>query len=117
MKTKIIISLILLSFSILIAFSFNRNLTPYLTVSEVVERGYAKNVQVNGTIVIGSTHHKNNTLIFTLTDGRSNMTVYYNGVISNYEEGIKVVVRGDYKNGIFYAKKIYTRCPSKYEVK
>ncbi len=88
-----------------------------MSVSEVVKMGYAKNVQVNGTIVVGSTHYKNGTLIFKLTDGKSEITVYYKGALSNYEEGIQAVVSGDYKNGIFYAKKIYTKCPSKYEVK
>ncbi len=118
-KVKLIIGVSLIAFSILVIISFNQGLSPYLTVTQVVEKGVAKNVQVNGTIVPGSTvyYPDNNTRIFKLSDGKSTITVKYTGALSDYQEGIQAVVRGDYENGIFLADEVLLKCPSKYEVK
>jgi len=114
---KFVIGISLILFSIALALAFKSNVSPYLTVSEVVERGEAYNVQVNGTIVPDSTKYfpENNTRIFMLTDGREKIKVVYSGAVTNYQEGIPAVVVGDYKNGTFYAKKLLLKCPSKYQ--
>ena len=118
-KVKIIVGISVIVFSVLVIVSFNQGISPYLTVSQVVKKGYAENVQVNGTIVPNSTKYffENNTRVFKLTDGKTEIIVKYTGAVSNYQEGIPAVVRGDYKNGIFYAKELLLKCPSKYEVK
>ncbi len=117
-KIKLIVGLSLIAFSVLVIVSFNQGISPYLTVSQVVEKGYAENVQVNGTIVPNSTvyYYENNTRVFKLTDGKSTIVVKYSGAVSNYQEGIPAVVKGDYKNGVFYAEELLLKCPSKYEV-
>ena len=114
---KLVIGISLIVFSVALVFAFKSNVSPYLTVSEVVKRGEAYNVQVNGTIVPNSTKYfpENNTRIFLLTDGREEIKVIYTGAVSNYQEGIPAVVVGDYKNGTFYAKKLLLKCPSKYQ--
>jgi len=44
------------------------------------------------------------------------MKVVYKGAMpNNFESATSVVVTGKYKNGIFMAKDILTKCPSKYE--
>jgi len=117
MNMKLVIGISLIVFSIALAFAFKGNISPYLTVSEVVRKGEAYNVQVNGTIVPDSTKYfpENNTRIFLLTDGKEVIKVIYTGAVSNYQEGIPAVVVGDYKDGVFYAKKLLLKCPSKYQ--
>jgi len=116
-NVKVIIGISLIAFSIALALAFKSNISPYLTVSEVVKRGEAYNVQVNGTIVPNSTtfYQENNTRVFLLTDGKEVIKVVYKGAVANYQEGIPAVVVGDYKNGVFYAKKLLLKCPSKYQ--
>ncbi len=117
-RVKLLVGISVIVFSVLIIVSFNKGLSPYLSVSQVVEKGYAENVQVNGTIVPNSTSYffENNTRIFRLSDGKTEIVVRYRGSITNYQEGIPAVVKGDYKDGVFYAEDLLLKCPSKYEV-
>ncbi len=114
-RGKVILGITSIAFLILIAYSFITNLSPYKTVSEVVEMKEAYNIQVNGTIVSNSTHISGDTTRFELTDGKSIMKVIYNGT-THYQENIPVVVVGDYKNGVFYAYKVLTKCHTEYKV-
>ncbi len=118
-RVKLLVGISVIVFSVLVIISFNQGISPYLTVSQVVEKGYAENVQVNGTIVPNSTQYffENNTRIFKLTDGKAEIVVKYSGAVSNYQEGIPAVVKGDYRDGVFYAEQLLLKCPSKYEVK
>lgn len=61
----------------------------------------------------------NRTFSFYMTDANGvELKVLYNGTIpNNFETASSVVVTGQYKNGLFYAKDILTKCPSKYEEK
>lgn len=46
------------------------------------------------------------------------MKVVYNGPIpNNFESATSVVITGKYEHGIFQAREILTKCPSKYEEK
>ncbi|AEA47981.1 cytochrome c maturation protein CcmE domain-containing protein [Archaeoglobus veneficus] len=115
-KLKVALGAVIIVFAIAMAFSFKSGLSPYVTVSYVVEKGEARNVQVNGTIVPNSTIFlENNTRIFELTDGKTKMKVIYTGILSNYQEGIPAVVVGDYYDGYFHATKVLLKCPSKYK--
>lgn len=57
------------------------------------------------------------TFSFYMRDEKGNvMRVIYDGTIpNNFETAKSVVVTGKYQNGIFHAKDILTKCPSKYE--
>ncbi len=116
-RQRLILGVAVIGFVILVLASFMGNLTPYKTVSEVVAAGEIENVQVNGTIVPGSTvyYSENHTRIFELTDGKAKMKVVFSGALSNYQEGIPAVVRGSYKDGVFYAEEVLLKCPSKYQ--
>jgi cytochrome c-type biogenesis protein CcmE len=42
--------------------------------------------------------------------------VYHGTRPDNFQDGTQVVVQGRYREGVFYAEKLTTKCPSKYEV-
>ncbi|MBE8539175.1 cytochrome c maturation protein CcmE [Geoglobus acetivorans] len=118
-QIRLMIGISLIGFSILVVFAFNQGISPYLTVSEVVSRGTAENVQVNGTVVQYSlVEYENGTKTFRLTDGKNEILVVYNGSLQYFpgEDVIQAVVKGDYRNGVFYAEDVLMKCPSKYEV-
>jgi len=116
-KQRLVLGGIVIIFVIAMAFSFKSNISPYVSVTHVLEKGEMSNVQVNGTIVPGSTiyYPENNTRIFELTDGKNKMKVIYTGTLANYQEGIPAVVVGDFSDGVFHAEKVLLKCPSKYE--
>ncbi len=116
-KLSILVGVVVIVFGIALAMSFKSELCPYVTVSYVVSKGEVRNVQVNGTIVPNSTKIlPNNTLMFNLSDGKTEMRVIYHGILSHYQEGIPAVVVGSYYNGIFHAREVLLKCPSKYKV-
>jgi len=115
-RGKILLGATSVTFLIFIAYSFLTNVSPYKTVSEVLELGEAYNIQVNGTIVPNSTRIVENTTTFDLTDGKSVMKVVYAGT-THYQENVAVVVVGDYKDGVFHASKVLTKCHTEYKVK
>ncbi|GBD95841.1 MAG TPA: cytochrome c maturation protein CcmE [Nitrospirae bacterium] len=100
----------------------------YLEVSEFFGRldelGQTK-VRINGEIVPGSLNYDTNKmkLEFSLKDinGSQELKVVYNGTPPDLleEEGVTLVAEGSYnkKRGIFEAKKLLVKCPSKYEKK
>lgn len=54
---------------------------------------------------------------FYMVDYNGNeIKVVYNGTIpNNFESSTSVVVTGKYQDGVFHAKDILTKCPSKYQ--
>ena len=61
--------------------------------------------------------NKNNMFSFYMVDYLGNqMKVEYKGTMpNNFESSTSVVVTGKFKNGVFEASEILTKCPSKYE--
>ncbi len=57
------------------------------------------------------------TFIFYMADVNGNeMKVVFDGTIpNNFEVAKSIVVTGHYKNGVFHARDILTKCPSKYQ--
>jgi cytochrome c-type biogenesis protein CcmE len=113
-RGKVILGATTIAFLVFIAFNFISNISPYKTVSEVLNLKEAYNIQVNGTIVQNSTRISGNVTTFNLTDGKAVMKVVYEGMI-HYQEGTPVVVVGDYKNGVFKAYKVLTKCHAEYK--
>jgi|Deesub1362A_J573_1020465.scaffolds.fasta_scaffold02626_9 cytochrome c-type biogenesis protein CcmE len=109
----IILGVFATAFLIYIGYNLLANISPYTPVSELLELESAYNVQVNGTIE-NTTVLENNTSIFYLTDGKSKVKVIYDGYLHN-QDGLKVVVVGDYKNGTLYAYQILNKCHTEYE--
>ncbi len=100
--------------------SFSNSLSFYYEVGEFVQKAdliNGKAVNVNGTIVKGSTvwEPENARLTFKLADNNASITVVSNeGMPGNYKEGIPAVVTGFFINGTFQATQVVTKCPSKY---
>lgn len=67
-----------------------------------------KNYEVN---------NQNRTFSFYMTDayGVELKVVYKGSMPNNFETATSVVVTGKYHDGVFEAKDILTKCPSKYE--
>lgn len=100
--------------------SFSNALSFYYEVDEFVQKADTldgKIVNVNGTILTGSTVWvpEKALLTFKLGDENASITVVSNqGMPGNYKEGIPAVVTGMYINGTFEATLVVTKCPSKY---
>ncbi len=100
--------------------SFSNSLSFYYEVGEFVQKADSLNgtvVNVNGTIVKGSTiwEPEKARLTFKLGDNNGTITVVSNeGMPGNYKEGIPAVVTGYFINNTFQATLVVTKCPSKY---
>ena len=100
--------------------SFSNALSFYYEVGEFVQKADSLNgkvVNVNGTIIKGSTvwEPEKARLTFKLGDNNGTITVVSNeGMPGNYKEGIPAVVTGLFINGTFQATQVVTKCPSKY---
>ncbi len=60
---------------------------------------------------------QNKIFSFYIKDENGNiMKVIYHGMMpNNFESSTSVVVTGKFSNGVFHAKDILTKCPSKYQ--
>ncbi len=100
--------------------SFSNALSFYYEVGEFVQKANSLNgkvVNVNGSIVKGSTIWEPEIarLTFKLGDNNGTITVVSNeGMPGNYKEGIPAVVTGLSINNTFQATQVVTKCPSKY---
>lgn len=130
-RTKIIIIasiLITASFVYLVFLGMKEGSMYYLEVSELFDRlddlGQKK-VRVNGEIIPNSVNFDLNTLKlnFSMKDikGSQRLNVVYKGTPPDLleQEGVTLVAEGSYnrERGIFEAKKLLVKCPSKYEKK
>jgi cytochrome c-type biogenesis protein CcmE len=92
--------------------------TYYFTVNEALAKGssiHGDNVRVNGNVVIGSVERGSagRSLKFTIVDaaGGQSIPVVYQGVVPDtFTEGTEVD-----SDGVFQAKILMPKCPSKYE--
>ncbi len=122
--------LIITAFIYLVLLGMREGSMYYLEVSELFEKldemGHGK-VRVNGEIVPGSVNYeiKALTLNFILKDKDNEdsprLDVIYKGPPPDMleQEGVTLVAEGSYnmEKGIFEAKKLLVKCPSKYEKK
>lgn len=112
--------IVLLALIVYLAFnSFANSISFYFEVSELKEKGvYGELVNVNGSVVPGSVRWDpdNVILTFTLTDNISSIDVVYNDAVPNsFGDSMPVTVTGIfYENNTLEAKRILTKCPSKY---
>jgi cytochrome c-type biogenesis protein CcmE len=116
MKAKYIFgSIIIVTFIVWAGISFNKTLTPYVSIAEA--KSAATMVQVKGQRADDGTFDTNNNLFtFQLVDEMGEqITVVYDGAKpGNFEQASEVVCVGIYENGSFKAKQILVKCPSKY---
>ncbi|MCK5032630.1 MAG: cytochrome c maturation protein CcmE [Calditrichia bacterium] len=116
MKTKYIVGgVIIISFIIWAGISFNKTLTPYVSISEA--KSTESVVQVKGQrLDTGRFDLKTNEFIFTMIDekGEKIEVVYGGAKPGNFDQATEIVCIGQYKSGQFHAKELLVKCPSKY---
>ena len=118
MNLKIFIVIaILIVFILFGAFSFKKNLTPYVDLDEAKKS--LSVVQVIGEVVTDQTRYDLETqkLYFTLRNKKNEkLLVSYTGAKpANFEDATNVVAIGKYENGEFVAEQVLVKCPSKYQ--
>ncbi len=97
------------------ASAFGKSLTPYVPFAEAHSgRGP---VQVHGYIDGKGSYDAENDFHFTLVDDRGDrMEIVYKGLKpANFDQATGVVAVGQYQNGVFQAKQLLVKCPSKYQ--
>ncbi len=120
MKNKYIIGgLIIVIFFGVLGYLFTQTNVKYEDNFQKVQQS-GRVVKVTGSwdkdknYKLDSEHNK--FIFFLQNDRGEEMKVVYNGTIpNNFEHATSVVVTGKYKNGVFHAKEILTKCPSKYQ--
>ena len=116
MKTKYIVGgVIIISFIIWAGISFNKTLTPYVSISEA--KSAESVVQVKGQrLDTGRFDLKTNEFVFTMEDekGETIEVVYGGAKPGNIDQATEIVCIGQYKSGQFHAKELLVKCPSKY---
>jgi cytochrome c-type biogenesis protein CcmE len=116
MKAKYIIGgIIIISFIVWAGISFNKTLTPYVSIAEA--KASEATVQVKGKRVDdGNFDMQQNVFVFTMADeaGEQIQVVFDGAKPGNFEQATEVVCVGRYTNGKFHAKELLVKCPSKY---
>jgi cytochrome c-type biogenesis protein CcmE len=98
--------------------AFLGNASPYVTVQEAKQQS-GDNLHLAGDIVPGTlkVSAPSQTVSFMVRDEKGDtLPVVYRGAQpSNMGAATKVVAVGGHKSGIFEARKLLLKCPSKYE--
>jgi len=97
----------LIAFTALAIIALYHNISPYLTPSELVGKDKAENVQVVGKIVSVDGNS------FQLSDGKSSITVIYNGSVQQYDT--EVVVVGYWDGKVLQAMEVLQKCHTEYK--
>ncbi|MBM4167357.1 MAG: cytochrome c maturation protein CcmE [Ignavibacteria bacterium] len=119
MKLKIILgSIAIVTILVFLAMNFLESKIEYGTITMAKEKG--KLIQIKGACVQEKESFydsKNNQFIFYMKDdeGQETKVIYDGAKPNNFELAEAVVVKGRYSEGVFHAKDILTKCPSKYE--
>ncbi|MFQ6676915.1 MAG: cytochrome c maturation protein CcmE [Fidelibacterota bacterium] len=94
-------------------------LVTFLSVEELMDDGISDRVRLGGLVEDGSIQlNEDNFMIcnFELKEGDYNLPVKYTGVRPDlFKDGAEVIVEGNYKNGVFVADVLQTKCASRYE--
>ena len=116
MKAKYIIGiLVIVIFIIWTSISFQKTLTPYVSIAQA--KKVENVVQVKGKRLDSGTFNiEQNQFIFNLADDTGEkIEVVYNGAKpGNFDQATDVVCVGQYRDGRFQAKELLVKCPSKY---
>lgn len=119
MQKKYIIGAVIgLVFVVLAVMSFDRTKIEYADFSKAKQIGTT--VQIIGSCSEDREYTydaQNNQFKFTMVDevGNKNKVIYSGAKPNNFDIAPMLVVKGEFKDDIFYANQVLTKCPSKYE--
>jgi cytochrome c-type biogenesis protein CcmE len=124
-RTKVFlgIGLIVVALGALMFIGLSKSQTYYVTLKELVDQPTARaeqQLRVNGKLIGASVSFDPGQVLlkFQLSDGQRSLPVVYKGVRpGSFEDGVEVLVEGRYRDGVFTAENVLTKCPSKYEAK
>lgn len=93
----------------------------YMTTSELVAAGPAettKDFRVNGSVLPGSIETTGLVTSFTITDGRTELSVTTDRPLPDtFRERSDVVARGRMEGTTFVADEVLAKCPSKFKAR
>lgn len=117
MRTKYIVGgIIIIAFTVWAGISFKSTLTPYVSIAEAKQSG--KTVQVKGErLDNGRFDMDKNLFTFEIRDenGEKIRVIYDGAKPGNFDQASHVVCVGKYEKGVFVAKELLIKCPSKYQ--
>lgn len=106
-------------FAVLGVIEMQKAVTPYVTTVSAARAAKDRLVQFKGSLTPEKAFFdsKSQELCFMLKDDKGKtLAVHYDGVKpANFDSVDVVVVTGRYWGGIFHARELMTKCPSKYE--
>ncbi len=97
-------------FLIVAVVALYHSISPYKTPSQLKEMTEINGVQVVGRI--SKLKVVDDKTVFTLTDGKAEIEVVYNGSVDGYST--EVVVVGNWKGGVLHATNILKKCHTEY---
>lgn len=86
------------------------SISPYLTPSQILSMGEAKNVKVIGKAKEVSIN--GSSTIFKITDGTAEILAVYSGILEFTSE--EIVAVGDWNGNFLIAKEILQKCHTEY---
>lgn len=117
MRSKYIIGgIIIVIFTVWAGISFNTTLTPYVSIADA--KASTATVQVKGErLGEGEFNVQSNLFVFKIRDefGDVVKVVYDGAKPGNFDQASHVVCVGKYEKGVFHAKDLLVKCPSKYQ--
>ncbi len=105
-----------------ISMDFKSQEVPFVSVSDLVnnnEMFRQDRFRLGGNVQEGTIHYSDDklTVDFLLEQGDSIIPVEHTSaaIPDLFKDGAQVIVEGSYKDGIFYADNLMTKCASRYE--
>ena len=121
-KFVIGVTIVVLAIGYLGFMGFQSSAMYYYRIVELLEMGseaYDQGLRVSGTVLAGSIDRDVDSLTvrFAIVEEGETLSVVYTGVIPDtFKDDADVVVEGELaRSGVFQAKTILMKCPSKYE--
>jgi len=117
-KRRLIVAAVLVAAAGVAAWAFASALTPYVPFEAAASSG--RHVQIIGQLVADSVGHDValGALLMTLRspDTGALMNVALTGAVpQNIHHATEVVAMGRYQDGVFWARRVLVKCPSRYD--
>lgn len=119
MKPKVIIGVVLIvTFTSLLMYNFGNSISTYVDF-DTAERLGDRNVHVVGSWEQSEPagfSMQTKSFSFHMKDekGEVKRVIYSKAKPNNFDQAERLVVIGQFKNGVFYADEMLMKCPSKY---
>ena len=99
--------------------SDKKAMAQFVSVEKLVNKEISSRTKLGGIVKKGSIQiSKSNQLdcVFVLKEGSAELAVNYSKTRPDlFKDGAEVIVTGEYRNGIFVADELQTKCASRYE--